>query len=570
MATRFKYMLGLIPLLAAALAFKQRTFLTSVFVPSSRGGPVDCAIAFDPNLIEATADRDEPHGSRSAPSGTQPPTSEEPPEDSLGKNFDLSNLSAPRDQIVTLLPPDSIPALTDPKQEPAEKATWLPDEARVIEVSAGNEVLGVPLRVLDWHEIINTTVGGEPVAITYCPLCDSAVVFSRRVHARAGEADEAGDQPPERVLEFGVSGSLYNSNVLMYDRADRALWSQLAMRALSGPLAGTVLESLPVQVVTFSEFKKSHPGASIVSRETGIDRNYQASPYEAYFKNDHLLVPVESAGTALPRKTRGVGIAYGEGQAEVAWFVPEDAIGESRVFETPAGQLVLTSGDAGVAVAGTPEGVRTAQAFYFSWSAFYPTTRILRAEDPPGAELRPVPPGLPVGALAPDVEVTGLDGAAVRLSSLYKDGPIVLTFYRGGWCPICTRTLSVWAGRLDELKAAGGTFVALTPEKPGLAEKTRETAHADYAVFSDGAYAAAKAFKVHFVVDEQTKARYEKYGLHVAESNVSGTWELPAPATFIIDRTGVIRWAFADWDYQKRADPDTVIAAVKSLTGSKQ
>lgn len=141
--------------------------------------------------------------------------------------------------------------------------------------------------------------------------------------------------------------------------------------------------------------------------------------------------------------------------------------------------------------------------------------------------------------------------------------------YRGGWCPFCTRALSAWHDKMDALKAAGGTFVALTPEKPDLAAATREKAKGDYAVFSDDAFAAAKAFKVHFVVDDATKAKYQQFGLKVAESNVSGTWELPAPATFIIDKEGVIRWAFADWDYKKRADPDEVIAAVKALTGGR-
>ncbi len=180
-------------------------------------------------------------------------------------------------------------------------------------------------------------------------------------------------------------------------------------------------------------------------------------------------------------------------------------------------------------------------------------------------------PGLAIGDKAPDVTVTGVDGKPARLADLYKDGPIVLTFYRGGWCPFCTRALSAWHDKMSALKAAGGTFVALTPEKPDLAAKTREEATGgkadDYAVYSDGASEAAKAFKVHFIVDEDTKARYGKFGLKVDESNVSGTWELPAPATFVIDTSGVIRWVFADWDYKKRADPDAVIAAVKAITG---
>jgi len=89
------------------------------------------------------------------------------------------------------------------------------------------------------------------------------------------------------------------------------------------------------------------------------------------------------------------------------------------------------------------------------------------------------------------------------------------------------------------------------------------------AAHRSGAFEAAKAFKVHFVVDAGTKAQHEKFGLKVAESTVSGTWELPAAATFVIDNSGVIRCVFADWDYKKRADPDAVIAAVKAITGSQ-
>jgi peroxiredoxin len=452
--------------------------------------------------------------------------------------------------------------LTDPKTEPASGADWLSDDTRVIEVVVGGEVLGVPLRVLDLHEVVNTTLGGEPIAITYCPLCDSATVFSRRVTPKPAPGGGSGSSPSPVVLEFGVSGALYNSNVLMYDRKDKGLWSQLGMRAVSGPLAGTTLDMLPVEVVTLAAFKQAHPKGEVVSRETGHDRDYSQSRYAAYFQRDGLLVPVMGVGDALPRKTLGVGIALGEGDAAKAWFVPVDAIGDGRTVRTPAGDVMLTKNPAGIAVAEAPEGVRTAQTFYYSWSAFYPETSVVAAESPAA----PAAPGLPVGTRAPDVTVTGVDGTPATLASLYRDGPVVLTFYRGGWCPFCNRALAAWHDKMEALEAAGGTFIAITPEKPVLASETREKANGEYAVFSDGAFEAAKAFKVHFVVDDETRAKYEQFGLKVAEANVSGTWELPAPATFVIDRDGVIRWAFADWDYRKRADPDEVIAAVRALT----
>lgn len=178
-------------------------------------------------------------------------------------------------------------------------------------------------------------------------------------------------------------------------------------------------------------------------------------------------------------------------------------------------------------------------------------------------------PGLAVGERAPDATLTGLDGKPVQLASLYKDGPVVLTFYRGGWCPFCNKALSAWHDKLDALKAAGGTLIALTPEKPDLASATREKAGGGYAVYSDSTQSAAKAFKVQFAMDAATQTKYKGYGIDLSKNNASATWELPAPATFVIDKEGVIRWAFADWDYEKRADPDTVIAALKALAEKK-
>lgn len=576
MSTRLKVLvLALVPLTAAA-AYKHRAALRAHEVKV-----VDCAdcAAFDADDEQPLA---EP-GSGSRPSGTAKAEAQpegftrvrRPGSVDIEKDYNLAGLTIPKEQIHTLLPRDAIPALTDPKTEPADKADWLPDDARVVEIVVGDDVLGVPLRVLDWHEVVNATVGGEPVAATYCPLCDSATVFSRRVtphppKAAEGAASDGSASKPSPasapvVLEFGVSGALYNSNVLMYDRRDKGLWSQLGMHAVSGPLAGTALEMLPVEVVSFAAYKKAHPGAKIVSKDTGHERDYSRSPYESYFKDEKLMVPVAAVGDVLPRKTLGVGIALGEGDAARAWFVPVDAIGDGRSIPTPAGKVVLSKSDAGVAVTQVPKGVRTAQTFYYSWSAFYPKTSVVKANAAAAPDAQSAAPGLAVGSKAPDVAVTGLDSKPVQLASLYKDGPIVLTFYRGGWCPFCTRALSAWHDKMDALKAAGGTFVALTPEKPDLAVATREKAKGDYAVFSDGAFAAAKAFKVHFVVDDATKAKYQQFGLNVGEANVSGTWELPAPATFVIDKQGVIRWAFADWDYKKRADPDEVIRAVQAL-----
>ena len=289
----------------------------------------------------------------------------------LNDAYDLSGLTIPEQDIHTLLPRDAIPALTDPKTKPASESDWLDDTDRVILIEINQQRYGVPLNILDWHEIVNTTVGGEPIAVTYCPLCDSATVFSRRITPAGGDGEPI-------VLAFGVSGALYNSNVLMYDRTHKGLWSQLGMVAVSGPLAGTSLDMLPVQVVEFEQINATWPQTPIVSPDTGHDRPYGRSAYASYFSDDQLMVPVREHGDALPAKTLGIGIAL-EGEA---WFVPADAIGDQGVtITTDKASIEVRSNPAGVELTRAPATTRCAQTFYYAWSAFYPHAKVLASAD---------------------------------------------------------------------------------------------------------------------------------------------------------------------------------------------
>lgn len=172
-------------------------------------------------------------------------------------------------------------------------------------------------------------------------------------------------------------------------------------------------------------------------------------------------------------------------------------------------------------------------------------------------------PGLKVGDKAPDVALRSADGATVKLADLYAKGPVVVTFYRGGWCPFCNKALSQWAGRMDDLEAAGGTFVAISPETAEHAKKTIEKSKMDEMVLVDTQGEAMRRFRVGFELTPETQKKYKGYGFDLETWNAFGRWELPAPATFVVDRDGTITWVFADWDYKKRADPDEVIAAVK-------
>lgn len=173
---------------------------------------------------------------------------------------------------------------------------------------------------------------------------------------------------------------------------------------------------------------------------------------------------------------------------------------------------------------------------------------------------------LKVGDKAPNASVTAPDGKTVNLADLYKDGPVIITFYRGGWCPYCNVDLKGWETRQADVKAAGATFVAISPEKPEKVAETKAKDATSFPMMSDSTLAAAKAFRVDFALDDKTQTAYKGYGIDLASTNSTGTWELPMPATFVVDKEGVIRYAFAKMDYKVRANPDTVLGAVKAIT----
>ncbi|MCY9785250.1 DUF3179 domain-containing protein [Nocardiopsis sp. EMB25] len=211
-------------------------------------------------------------------------------------------------------PPDGIPALTDPAFEDAEEVDWLEATDPVMAVSAGGEERAYPVRILIWHEIVNDTIGGVPVAVTYCPLCDSALAFDRRV----------GD----RTLDFGVSGMLYNSDLVMFDRQTHSLWPQIEGRAVAGTLTGTELDRVSVAVVSWEQWRGAYPDGAVLSRDTGHERDYGHNPYVGYDDpgTEPFLLDTD-ADPRLPAKSRVVGI----GSDDTALAVPVDHVLESGV-----------------------------------------------------------------------------------------------------------------------------------------------------------------------------------------------------------------------------------------------
>ncbi|WP_193212132.1 peroxiredoxin-like family protein [Luteolibacter marinus] len=169
-----------------------------------------------------------------------------------------------------------------------------------------------------------------------------------------------------------------------------------------------------------------------------------------------------------------------------------------------------------------------------------------------------------VGDKAPDFTLEDAAGKAVQLSTLWKDGPVILTWYRGGWCPYCNIALAALQEKLPEFRAAGARLVALTPELPDKSLSTKEKNHLEFEVLTDLNHRVAKNYGIAFELTPEVRELYKKhFNLTDFNGKEAGEGTLPLAATYIIGRDGVIRWAFVDSDYRKRAEPDDIVAFLK-------
>ena len=187
----------------------------------------------------------------------------------VGWDTDFSLHTVQFSEIRMVLRRDKIPSIDNPRfVSVGSAAEWLQDVEPVILLEIEGDARAYPLQVLIWHEIVNDKVGGAPVAVTFCPLCNSAIVFNRRFD---------GD-----VLDFGVSGNLRNSDLIMYDRQTHSWWQQLTGEGIVGRYAGRQLEHLPSLLVSFADFRDAHPDGRVLSRITGFGRQYGSNPYVGY------------------------------------------------------------------------------------------------------------------------------------------------------------------------------------------------------------------------------------------------------------------------------------------------
>lgn len=185
-------------------------------------------------------------------------------------------------------PPDGIPSIDAPKFIKASDADFVSGEDMIIGVRYNGETKAYPLFIMTWHEIVNDYFGNTPVAITYCPLCFTNQVFERTIDGKE--------------VEFGTSGKIYNSNLVMYDRLTGSYWSQALGLAIKGELTGKELDKIPFDVMLWNDWKSLYPETVVLTTDTGHLRPYGSDPYSDYFKDPRVLFPVDNKDDRIPPK----------------------------------------------------------------------------------------------------------------------------------------------------------------------------------------------------------------------------------------------------------------------------
>lgn len=284
--------------------------------------------------------------------------------------FDLSNTLIDADKILSGGPAkDGIPAIDKPIFMPVAVASHLKPDDRILGIKINGVSKAYPIAILNWHELVNDEVAGQRFIISYCPLCGTGVAFSSRVK--------------DSDLNFGVSGLLYNSDVLLYDRQTESLWSQILGKAVSGDFIGQKLIKLPLTHTSWSDWKASHPQSQVLTEQTGHSRDYRRNPYSGYEKSRALYFQVtDKAPDWFHPKERVLGLEVDD-RFKAYPFSEIDKAGKTSLDDRFAGQNIKIHWDKNNQSASLSDAsgkqIAAIEGFWFAWFAFHPNTEVFRA-----------------------------------------------------------------------------------------------------------------------------------------------------------------------------------------------
>lgn len=264
-------------------------------------------------------------------------------------------------------PKDGIPSIDKPKYVTVKEAdAWIQDNELILAIQHKGITRVYPLQIMVWHEIVNDVIGGDPMLITYCPLCGSGIAFERKIN---GEE-----------VEFGVSGKLYNSNLVMYDRKTDSYWTQIDGEAIIGELTGEKLKAVSIDTVVWRDWKEAASDSEVLSQDTGFNRSYGRDPYGSYYEDSFIFFPLENEDDRIHPKTvifgievNGVYKAYREDDLKEKDVIEDEIDGRKiKVERSEAGVVTITD------VAADEEIVKE-RDFWFAWYAFHPDTDLYQS-----------------------------------------------------------------------------------------------------------------------------------------------------------------------------------------------
>ncbi len=281
--------------------------------------------------------------------------------------FDLTNALVAKDKIILGGPQrDGIQAIDKPVFVSGKQATFLKPDDRVLGLISNKQAKAYPIAILNYHEIVNDNVGGDKIAVTYCPLCGSGIAYRSVVGGKN--------------LIFGVSGLLYNSALLLYDRQTESLWSQIMGKAISGPMKGIKLETVQLTYTTWRDWLRRYPDTLALSTKTGFPRDYSKEPYAGYEQSRRLWFPVNFRAKGYHPKERVIGIEINEEFKAYPFAELSKTSGEIK--DSVNGKKLLIRFDShnqtGSVFDEVGNELQSITTFWFAWYTFHNNTEVYR------------------------------------------------------------------------------------------------------------------------------------------------------------------------------------------------
>ena len=269
----------------------------------------------------------------------------------------------PFDSLMQACPArDCITSIDQPVFVPTAEVAYLRDDDLVMTLTHNGITRAYPTRILDHHEIVNDMFAADPVAITYCPLCGSGLAFDRR---------QAG-----KVLDFGVSALLHNSDLVMYDRQTESLWQQITGKAFAGKSRGSTLKTLPLSMITWKNWRGQYPDAEVLTVEDVHSDRYMKDAYGDYAESERLYMPVSATDARLHPKRVIYGMEIDDSSIAIdaEWLLKEGRFSN----EYDSKKLLITMSDNGEVIASLDgQQITIHRMYWFAWYSFHPKTALI-------------------------------------------------------------------------------------------------------------------------------------------------------------------------------------------------